>query len=62
MLPAGYNYCASIVVPSNGVHGPLWMVKRWIDDPNAYTEALISVKTDDPTAAIDAAIARGSWA
>jgi hypothetical protein len=62
MRPAFYNYSASIVTPSNGVQAPLWMIRRWLDDPHAFTEALISVQTNDPSAATAAAIERGSWA
>lgn len=32
------------------------------DDESNYVEAEIAVNTDDPKVAIEAAIARGSWA
>lgn len=57
-----FQYSAMIVNPSNGMHAPTWMVKRWQDNPNDYTESLLSVHTNSPQAAIDAAIAKGSWA
>lgn len=44
------------------VGGTTWMVKRWTDDPDDYTEAEINVETSDPQVAIDAAVARNSWA
>ena len=60
-----FQYEASIVVESNGMQAPKWMVKRWEDKanrPDDYTEALIAVHTNNPTEAIQAAISRGSWA
>jgi hypothetical protein len=48
--------------------GESWLVK-WFknpdvtsDDEGDYVETLIAVSTDDPKVAIEAAIARGSWA
>lgn len=51
-----YTYKAGYIGDS------LWMVKRWTDNPEVYSEALIKVDTVDPQAAIDAAIVRDSWA
>ena len=44
-----------------------WMVRKQVgasssDDESNYVETLISVPSSDPQVAVEAAIARGSWA
>ena len=57
-----YNYSAVLVNKATETQPSEWMVKRWQSDPDDYTEALISLATEDPETAIEAAIKRGSWA
>jgi hypothetical protein len=59
--PQAWVYSAAIIVPSVGVHAPHWQVKRWTDDPNEYQQALISLHTNNPQSAIEAAIAGDFW-
>lgn len=53
-----YQYYAS------SVGGGVWMVRRWKDDPNDYTEAEMFGMSADAQAndVIEAAIQRNSWA